>query len=434
MSPVSSEDGVPAFSDLYRSDSDSDSEGGDSDSGGRRLDAARLNRRQERRRWQERRQQLLAEYVQFSRQAESSALLAYSLALRMSRDTSRLLWCGLVALTGQLLLGQLEQQRYLLAAAEHQGQVARYSHQRDHTTSADCLRLAFEQDLQLVLYRHWSLFDSLRFTPHVACQLKLFTFKGEKRLYEFLAELGLPLVQCRQKFVSMDMGLRSQVRDLFQTKADKYQLDGVLYGAFQARRGFGRPVAAADAVHALTALLEQPGRAAADCFMEALSALDRRDQSRLTAGFQQAEKLAEVTYMTVQSLLHMHQVISVGAFLYAIVSDGEPNAPSFARPHSLTQLARFTLRAHLAAERSKRSRQLPLILSTPLPAQPGQCLLVGVPPVSEQAPRNLFGQAFQRAAERIGVPFQPLTFDASVLRLPTDDRTRFLDALVTLLA
>ncbi|XP_037090497.1 cell division control protein 45 homolog [Pollicipes pollicipes] len=439
VSPVTPEDAVPPFADLYRSDSDSDSESEAAGDGGekrRRYDASFLARRQERRRWSERRARLLTEYAQFSYHGDSSALLAYSLALRMSRDTSQLLWYGLVALTEQLLLHKLEHQRYVLVAGQHQGQVARYGHQRDDTTSADCLRLAFEQDLNLVLYRHWSLFDSLRFTPLVACQFKLFTFKGEKRLYEFLAELGLPLVQCRQKFASMDMGLRAQVRDLVQAKTDKYQLDGLLYGSFQARYGFRQHMAAADVVHAMVALLENPDarRAPDDCFMDALAALDRRQEPLLRRGIALAERLAEVTYATVQGLLDMHQVISVGAFLYAAVSDGEPNAHFFARPNCLAMLAHFALRAHVAAERSKRSRQLPLILSAPLAPESGACLVIGVPPVSEQSPRNLFGKAFEKAAERIRADVRLRSFDASVVELRTDDRTRFLDALASLLA
>ncbi|XP_043215668.1 cell division control protein 45 homolog isoform X3 [Amphibalanus amphitrite] len=440
VTPVTAEDGVPPFSDLYRSDdSDSDSDAGESESGGekrRRYDAAFLARRQDRRRWEERRDRLLAEYSQFSMYGDCSALLAYDLALRMSRDTSQLLWYGLVGLTEQLLLRKVEHQRYVLSAGHYQGQVARYGHQRDETTSADCLRLAFEQDLNLVLYRHWSLFDSLRFTPLVACQFKLFTFKGEKRLQEFLAELGLPLVQCRQKFASMDMALRGQVRDLIQAKAEKYLLDGVLYGAFQARLGFRQPLAAADVVHAMVALLENPDphRSADDCFMDALSALDRRQEPLLRRGIGLAEKLAQVTCATVQSLLDMHQVISVGAFLYATVSDGEPNSHFFARPHCLTALAHFVLRAHVAGERSKRSRQLPLILTTPLGRDGGACLVVGVPPLSEQSPRNLFGKAFEKAAQRIRANITPRSFDGSVVEVQVDDRTRFVDALVSLLA
>ena len=60
--------------------------------------------------------------------------------------------------------------------------------------------------------------------------------------------------------------------------------------------------------------------------------------------------------------------------------------------------------------------------------------MVGVPPVSEQSPRNLFGKAFEKAAERIHAQVTQRSFDGCVVELQVDDRTRFLDALVSLLA
>lgn len=44
--------------------------------------------------------------------------------------------------------------------------------------------------LQLALYRHWSLVESMRHSLYTATTLKLWTLKGEKRLHELLAEMG----------------------------------------------------------------------------------------------------------------------------------------------------------------------------------------------------------------------------------------------------
>ncbi len=59
-----------------------------------------------------------------------------------------------------------------------------------------CLRCFcfVHQELNLNLYRHWSLYESLRHTIYTAAKFRIWLNKGKQRLSEFLAELGLPLV------------------------------------------------------------------------------------------------------------------------------------------------------------------------------------------------------------------------------------------------
>jgi cell division control protein 45 len=52
----------------------------------------------------------------------------------------------------------------------------------------------YSQELNLNLYRHWSLYESLSHTVYTAAKFRIWLNKGKQRLSEFLAELGLPLV------------------------------------------------------------------------------------------------------------------------------------------------------------------------------------------------------------------------------------------------
>ena len=72
-----------------------------------------------------------------------------------------------------------------------------------------------------------------------------------------MAELGLPLVQCKQKFSTMDLDLRNQILPLFEEKADKYALDDITYGSYVASYGYRNKFCAADVVYACMAILEQ---------------------------------------------------------------------------------------------------------------------------------------------------------------------------------
>ena len=56
--------------------------------------------------------------------------------------------------------------------------------------SVNCLKIMYDDELQLSLYRHWSLFESLCHSINLACRFKVWTLKGQKRLHEFLAEMG----------------------------------------------------------------------------------------------------------------------------------------------------------------------------------------------------------------------------------------------------
>ena len=47
---------------------------------------------------------------------------------------------------------------------------------------------------------------------------RIWTTKGKKKLNEFLADMGLPLMQCNQMFGSMDMEIRKDVCNWIEVK------------------------------------------------------------------------------------------------------------------------------------------------------------------------------------------------------------------------
>ena len=54
----------------------------------------------------------------------------------------------------------------------------------------------------------------------------------------------------------MDLGLRNDVRAMFEEKAEKYALDDITYNSFTASFGYRNKFCAADVVYAIIALLE----------------------------------------------------------------------------------------------------------------------------------------------------------------------------------
>ena len=63
----------------------------------------------------------------------------------------------------------------------------------------------------------------------------------------------------------------------------------------------------------------------------------------------------------------------------------------------------------------------------------GLCLVIGVPPVTDRSRKNLLGKAFEQAAKKTNSRYLLDYFDASVIQLKTEDRSKFFDGLTAIL-
>ncbi|KAJ1523930.1 hypothetical protein ONE63_010479 [Megalurothrips usitatus] len=444
------EEGIPEFDDVFREDSDEEEDNSGEDSDPEESRAAKRMRmseeailkRRENRLWAEKRDRIVFNYTQFSYYGKASAVQMFELALSLSKDTTDLLWCAIIGVTEQYLLGKVEKQQYVLDSGTLQGYVSKLSHNLDedpteaaNSTPVTVPRISFTKDLQLALYRHWTVEASLRHSMYSACKLKLWTLKGERRLHELLVDMGLPLVQSRQKFSAMDMVLRQEFHSMIEKLAEKYELDQLVFASFILQYGFRNKYCASDVVYSMLALLESTGRekSSKDCFLEAMDALSRPKKNLLEDGIEKAKVMLTSIFKMVQAALDMQMVISGGPFLYFIIQEGALNARQFSHPHTLILLAQFVLQAYVMV-RKKKATNLPLIASAPLDADEGTCLVVGIPPVIEDSPKNFFGKAFEQAAEKTNARAQLDYFDSSVMKLKMEDRSKFFDALAALLS
>lgn len=197
---------VPAYDDLFRDEEeDEEHSGNESDEGSEpsekrtRLEeqeiVERTMKRRQRREWEARRRDILFDYEQYEYHGTSSAMLMFDLAWMMSKDLSDMLWWAIVGLTDQWVQDKITQMKYVTDVGVLQRHVSRHSHRHqdeEHALSVDCMRISFEYDLRLALYQHWSLHDSLCNTCYTAARFKLWSLHGQKRLQEFLADVGLP--------------------------------------------------------------------------------------------------------------------------------------------------------------------------------------------------------------------------------------------------
>ena len=344
------EENVPEYDQIFRDD-DSDSEDEEYDT------EASLLRRRERRHWEEERERLLFSYTRDSYTSTSSALLVYELAWRLSRDTNDLLWWAILGHTELWINKKMDEDRFLMDTGNLGNHVARLNQRAEgETVAVDTMKLVAETELDLVLYRHWSILQSLRHTPYTAAKFKAFTLKGEHKISEFLADIGLPLNQCTQLFHSMDFQFKQNLLKTFTAKSDKYGLAGLTYTSFNCNFGFRHKYCAADVVKCLQAVLEHYDKVEDRNvpFLQSLDILARSQSDKLEQSTRIAKAQAEMIVKQVQNILDTKQVISAGPFLYSIIQEGTPNSSFYCRPASLTNLAQFLLQAHVSCSQSRK--------------------------------------------------------------------------------
>uniref|UniRef100_A0A2L2YGM4 Cell division control protein 45-like protein n=1 Tax=Parasteatoda tepidariorum TaxID=114398 RepID=A0A2L2YGM4_PARTP len=423
---------IPAYTDIFR---DEDSADEDEEMG--RPTEETIMRRRDKRLWEENRNKIMFEYSQISYFGESSSCIMFDLAWKMSRDNNDLLWWSIIGFTEQFVMNKVESDKYIMNASLMQNHVTRLNCADVGTfNSVSCMKISFDKELNLSLYRHWSIYDSMLNSKYTACKFKLWSGKGKQNMREFLASIGLPLSQCRQKFLSMDMEIRNNVCSWMEANCDKYRLDQMVFGSFNSQFGFKGKFSATDVVLAISALLEstEKEKTAADKFQDASDALRKGEVNAIKRGIELAKLRLEAIFKQVQNFIALKHVRPAGPFLHATVPTSTHDFKYFCYPSCLTMLGNFLLEAHVCSRRSNRAGSLPLILFAPDEQEYDQCMVVGIPPLSERSPRNFFGKAFEQAAEQARIFINQDLFYTSIVYIKRNDQAKFLDALFLLLS
>ncbi|XP_046871779.1 cell division control protein 45 homolog [Hypomesus transpacificus] len=446
---------VPSYDDIFREDEEEEGEGGgdsgnESEAGSepsgkrRRFDEGAVERRIERQRakreWEARRREILFDYEQYEYHGTSAAMVIFELAWVLTKDTKDMLWWAVIGLTDQWVHDKITHMKYVTDIATLQRHVSRHNHRNEdeeNSLSIDCMRISFEYDLRLTLYQHWSLYESICNSCYTSCNFKLWSMHGQKKLQEFLADMGLPLKQVRQKFNSMDMSIKENLREVIEESANKYGMKDIRIQTFGVHFGFKNRFLASDMVHAAAALLEstEKDEGAGDNFIKALDCLSRSNLEGLHLGIEQAKRKLMAVQQTVASCICTNLILSQGPFLYCYLMEGTPDVKLFSKPMALTLLCKYLLKAFVRSTRNKRCKLLPLIIAAPMKAEQGTVIVLGIPPESETSDKkNFFGRAFEKAAESTSSRTLHDHFNTSIVELKMEDRSKFLDALVTLLS
>jgi cell division control protein 45 len=446
----------------------------------------------------------LREYYSTSSYATSVACLAYEMAAQLDREHPDLLWCAIVGLTDQLVHERIERSAYASQASTFVQRVSSLESARRARPSsiraaaaamaaaaaaagaadADQLvqvarngEMSVQTDVRFMLFRHWTLYDSMYFSHYVATKFQIWTQPGKQRLEYLLAKMGIPLAESRQQYRFMTAAHKSALGAQLKLYAPKFHLQDVFFGSFTRQLG-GMLVSAADVVYALTALLESPqtrgaspssarqpgdGPAAAaravatptaaaaatanaeggveaeaeaeagpeahewdDRFWAAEEALASGNATLLRAGIQEAIRLQVAIVRQAESILQNKALVSAGPFRYAIVEDPVDDA-AFVQPLTLSRLALFIVDA---MREKKKKKPKPMVLAVQSRASSTYTVIgLAEKAFDGHVGRNSFGIAFREAAEHTRARIRHDGFDASIIEVLRDDVRHFVEYL-----
>ncbi|KAJ7558995.1 hypothetical protein O6H91_04G064800 [Diphasiastrum complanatum] len=353
--------------------------------------------------------------------------LMFEIAHSLHKNTNELLWLACVALTDQFVHERLTTERYQAGVMELEQHVNSAGNLemvtsvtlKDGTVvrAPDVSRITYEDEPRLMLLREWTLYESMLCSSYVATKLKTWSDGGVKRLRLLLANMGIALVECQQKFQYMSSDTKKGFKTEFEKFSSDYGLTELYYRSFQRLHGYSAKVSAADVVYGVTALLESWGEnknAWSDQFWKAYSALSPGNWQNLQQGMLQAIKVQRAAVRQGSLAITKQGFIKSGrGFRWLKLEEG-PDTELLAHPMSLIKFCYFLM----DALREQGARMKPMICAAKCPGS-AMVLVVGVshrPHLGAQR-GNRFGAVFRTVAENLGVSFQLDGFDTSWIQL-----------------
>jgi len=395
------------------------------------------------------RRQRIRKYYNGSYHGAPSSYLAFETSLMLNKNRNDLLWLAIVGLTDQYIHQRIDQDSYTEYVQVFQNHVlTSNSDTTQEILTSEGIRvpaseegkILAEKDYELMLYRHWNLYDSMYFSSYVASRLGVWRSQGRQTLEELLAKMGFSLQQCRQKFGYMNSNLKAKLRAQLEKYGEDYALGGILFDTFQRVVGYKGLMSASDVVYSITALLQSTKSAAAlsvteddekealiASFNQAYDALLSKNSDTIHRGIDTAITLQKTIVNQAVSMIDKGDIIRLKHFRYAYIhSDGQTTP--FGQPLNLSRLALFLVEIHRQNQKSTGPRSRPLVI---LAERSNTYLAVGVPcpERSGDVLKNKFGAAFRLAAESINARIKHDGFDSSIMEIEREDVQRFIESL-----
>jgi len=354
-----------------------------------------------------------------------SSWVAYTIATKGLRfgNVADLLWMACVGVTDAYIHRRLDMGGYAVFSQDLSEHVQRlypndnligramnaFSSANDNTivSASEAGRILRQQEYKFILLRHWTLYDSMFYSTHVATKLQVYMPDGKQQLRELLAKMGFPLDECQQPFAFMRPALKLRLKDAIEAHAENYGLEDAAYTGFVRVSGYKSLISASDMSYAVTALLEcntqlvqgASEQQLVDSFNIAYDALNPKSSplyksegfdlstlvnggdlsgaAGLGAGIRLAISLQKLIFSTALNLVDKNAIVRLSHFRYAYLTTSTANKNGkdaveaktqhhiFSRPLALCKLATFLMDMHRENEKWVGNKARPPLSSLP---------------------------------------------------------------------
>jgi len=407
----------------------------------------RLQKQIRQRTFERRRQQIMEDYEISSYIHDAISMILFEMAFTASKDNESLLWWAVTGVTSQLANRNVGRDKYISSVLNLNSHLSRLNHAVSEERPINSLKISLEHDLDLSLYRHWNLYDSLIHTFNIANSFKIWSNQGLSKLKSFVAEMGIPNVMSKQAYQFVDSSTRETLETNIDEAAEKFNLKNIRIQLFTAQHGFETKISASDMAYALTAVIQRKkdellqGKDEAvrkqDNFFNTMQCLSRVSEHTIKEGIMFAKEELEITKKNVENaLLNMTAVVCYGPYLYFEIKEGNPDLRMFSEPIFLSNFGHWLHHCYLRSITKRKFRQfveLPFVVSAPYDHENTTTLIVGLPPYTDDTKKNQFGSWFGKASEKMHENTTKADFfHSNIIKVNTEHKNKFLESLIAI--
>lgn len=323
------------------------------------------------------------------------------------------------------------------------------------------------QEFRFMFLRSWTLYKSIFYSNYVVSKLKLWQDLGKRELNRFFARLGIPATEYNQQYKFMS----SKYKDVLQSKiteiAPDFDLKDISITSFVRQIDKKTQMNASDMVHAVTSLLEAPRNVMIDNipqlddkkdtgliqsaeeeeqqrllshehtkemqienFWAAYRALDIKNTDYIKYGVALAKEMQMALVSQGTSLITNRKVMPCTKFRYSIISnDSLGETKIFQYPMAIQKLALFIMEAYKESKRNKEEKPMVLCIKNSVRDSYLISAVLGRD-ARYTRNKNVFGDSFQEAAEKIGAKFKYDSFESSLIEIKSENFEEFMDEVI----
>lgn len=335
------------------------------------------------------------------------------------RATTSELWIASISLTYQFMLRELTREHYEFEASKLMDKSLL-------SLNSHGLVLAYEYDLNLYLYRDWNLFDAFVYSPHTACQLRMWQGSGVDDLRRLLVYCGIPLVasQIPMKDAKIDMreDFMREVALLSDRRVNsKFKMvHKIITKVFTLKKDiFSQELSAIDVAIVVRSLLDKPG-----CSSEAITSL----QNPNCGAYELAKLRIRAMSDCVNSQINSRGVHNNGSFLEVHLSQN--HSSSIARDNFLVQLAEYLFEAYKTSLPTRETCKLPFLLTSRHEGDEDITSFVILPHKREIHKQKTLIECIKKVAETLNIHLNHKLSEPTVLYVRSHHKERLLQCLV----